>query len=67
MPVILSPEAIADLGHIRADIAKDNPAASRVAVRLVAACDRLDFLPNRGRRWREPGTRELPVRPYIIA
>jgi toxin ParE1/3/4 len=68
MPVILSPEAIADLRHIRAYIAKDNPAAaSRVAVRLVAACDRLDFLPNRGRRWREPGTRELPVRPYIIA
>jgi len=48
-------------------IAKDNPeAASRVAVRLVAACDSLDFMPNRGRPGREPGTRELPVRPYVI-
>jgi toxin ParE1/3/4 len=54
-----------DLRHIREFIAKDNPtAASRVAVQLVAACDRLDFLPNRGRRG--PGTCELPVRPYVI-
>jgi addiction module RelE/StbE family toxin len=67
VPVVLSPEAIADLRNIRAYIAKDNPsAASRVAVQLAAACDRLDFLPNRGRPGREPGTRELAVRPYVI-
>ena len=67
MPVILSPEAVADLRDIRAYIARDNPkAASRVAVRLVAACDRLDFLPLRGRPGQVPGTRELPVRPYVI-
>jgi plasmid stabilization system protein ParE len=66
MPVVLSPEA-ADLRHIRAYIANDNPtAASRVAAQLVAACDRLDFLPNRGRPGRETGTRELSVRPYVI-
>jgi toxin ParE1/3/4 len=67
MPVILSPEAIADLRDIRTYIAKDNPgAASRIAVRLVAACDSHGFIPNRGRPGREPGTRELPVRPYVI-
>jgi toxin ParE1/3/4 len=67
MQVILSREAIDDLQRIRAYIARDNPtAASRVAVQLVAACDRLDFLPNRGRPGREPGTREIVVRPYVI-
>jgi addiction module RelE/StbE family toxin len=68
MPVVLSPEALADLRHIRDYIALHNPsAASRVAVQLVAACDRLAFLPNRGRPGRAPGTRELvTVRPYVI-
>jgi toxin ParE1/3/4 len=67
MPVILSPEAIADLQSIRTYIATDNPdAAARVAVRIVAACDSLDFMPNRGRPGAEQGTRELPVRPYVI-
>ena len=66
MSVILSPEAIADLQHIRTYIARDNPdAASRVAVRLVAACDGLEFMPNRGWPGRDPVTRELPVRPYL--
>ena len=66
--VVFSPEAIEDLRQIRSYIARDNPAAaSRTAVRLVAACDGLDFLPNRGRRGRVPGTRELAsVRPYVI-
>jgi toxin ParE1/3/4 len=32
----------------------------------VAACDSLDFLPNRGRPGRAPGTREIAVRPYVI-
>jgi plasmid stabilization system protein ParE len=68
MPVIASPKALACLRHIRAYIAKDNPeAASRVAARLIPASDRLDFLPNRGRPGREPGTRELPVRPYRVS
>jgi plasmid stabilization system protein ParE len=67
MPVILSPEAIEDPRHIRAYISKENPtAASRVAVQIVVACDRLDFMPNRGRLGRQPGTRELAMRPYVI-
>jgi plasmid stabilization system protein ParE len=64
MRVILSPEAIEDLQRIRAYIARVNPTAgSRIAVQIVVACDRLEYLPNRGRPGREPGTREIVVRP----
>ena len=42
-------------------------AASRVAVELVAACDRPELFPERGRPGIEPGTRELTtVWPYVI-
>ena len=34
MPVILSPEALADLRHIRAYIAKDNPEARATDFRV---------------------------------
>jgi toxin ParE1/3/4 len=68
MQVVFSPEAIEDLRHIRRYIAQDNPAAaSRVAVQLVATCDRLNFMPYRGRPGPVPGMRELvSVRPYVI-
>ena len=49
-------------------IANDNPqAASRMAVELVAACDRLSLFPERGRPGLRKGTRELTtVWPYVI-
>jgi plasmid stabilization system protein ParE len=38
-----------------------------VAIQLVAACDRLEHLPERGRPGLVPGTRELTVMwPYVI-
>jgi plasmid stabilization system protein ParE len=68
MRVVLSPEALADLATIRAYIGADNPAAaSRVAVQIVAACDRLQLMPERGRRGLDPSTRELTSTwPYVI-
>jgi plasmid stabilization system protein ParE len=60
MPVVVTPEAMADLRRIRDYIGQDNPrAASRVAVQLIAACDRLEYLPERGRPGLVAGTREL--------
>jgi len=68
MPVVFTGEAIDDLAHIRRHIGLDNPqAASRVAVQIIAACDRLEYLPERGRPGLVPGTRELSVIwPYVI-
>ena len=68
MPVVFSPEALADLAAIRSYIGDRNPAAaSRVAVALVAACDRLEHLPERGRPGLVAGTREITIIwPYVI-
>lgn len=68
MPVALTPEALGDLHRIRDYIGQDNPAAAtRIAVQLLAACDRLEYLPERGRPGLVPGTRELvAVWPYVI-
>lgn len=68
MPVIFTDEALDNLSHIRQHIGQENPhAATRVAVQLVAACDRLEYLPERGRPGLVPGTRELTVIwPYVI-
>ena len=68
MPVTLTAPALADLAQIRAYIGRDNPAAAnRIAVQLLAACDRLDYLPERGRPSLVPGTRELAALwPYVI-
>jgi plasmid stabilization system protein ParE len=68
MPVAFSPEALADLSEIRAYIGDRNPsAASRIAVQLVAACDALEHLPERGRPGLAPGTREVTlIWPYVI-
>lgn len=68
MPVIFTRRALRDLANIRSYIADDSPAAaSRMAVELVAACDRLEYFPERGRPGLLPGTRELTtVWPYVI-
>jgi toxin ParE1/3/4 len=68
MPVVFSPEALADLTAIRTFLGDRSPAAaSRIAVQLVAACDRLEHLPERGRPGLVGGTRELPsIWPYVI-
>jgi toxin ParE1/3/4 len=68
MPVVFSPEALADLTEIRVYLGDRSPAAaSRIAVQLVAACDRLEHLPERGRPGLVTGTRELPaIWPYVI-
>jgi len=68
MEIVFSPQAIRDLRNIRDYIATDNPAAaSRMAVELVAACDRLEHFPERGRPGSRRGTRELTtVWPYVI-
>jgi toxin ParE1/3/4 len=68
MSVAFSREALADLEYIRAYIGLDSPsAASRMAVQLVAACDRLETMPFRGRPGLVPNTRELTAAwPYVI-
>ena len=68
MSVAFSPEALGDLAHIRNYIGERNPsAASRIAVQLVAACDRLEYLPERGRPGLVDGTREVTtIWPYVI-
>lgn len=68
MPVNFTRRALRDLANIRAYIADDNPsAASRMAIEIVAACDRLEYFPERGRPGSRRGTRELTtVWPYVI-
>ena len=68
MPVRFSSEALADLSDIRNYIGDRNPAAaSRVAIQLVAACDALEHLPERGRPGLVEGTREITlIWPYVI-
>jgi addiction module RelE/StbE family toxin len=68
MFVVFSPEATTDLAAIRGYIGERNPAAaSRLAVEIVGACDRLERFPERGRPGIVPGTREITtVWPYVI-
>ena len=68
MPVAYTRRALRDLSNIQSYIAQDNPrAASRMAVEIVAACDRLEMFPERGRPGLRRGTRELTtVCPYVI-
>ncbi|HEY7979139.1 MAG TPA: type II toxin-antitoxin system RelE/ParE family toxin [Rhizomicrobium sp.] len=68
MSVTFTSRALRDLAHIREHIGAESPmAASRVAVELVAACDRLELFPERGRPGLVEGTRELTtVWPYVI-
>lgn len=66
--VTLTTSAIHDLQKIREYIGENNPsAASRVAIQIIAACDRLEYLPERGRPGIVLGTRELvSCWPYTI-
>ena len=68
MAIIVTRRAGADLAAIRDYIGKDNPAAaSRVAVQLLATCDALEYLPERGAPGFYPGTRVAAVFwPYVI-
>lgn len=68
MYITFTAAAGADLARIREYIGQKNPAAAnRVAVQLLAACDRLEYLPERGRPGLVSGTRELStVWPYVI-
>jgi plasmid stabilization system protein ParE len=68
MPVSFTRAALASLASIRSYIGEKNPtAATRIAVQIVAACDRLEYLPERGRPGLMPGTRELvAIWPYVI-
>ena len=60
MHVTFTAAAGADLARIKGYIGQRNPAAaSRAAVQLLAACDGLKYLPNRGRPGLVPGTWEL--------
>ncbi len=67
--VIFTTLALDDLAHIREHIGNESPAAAtRVAVQIIAACDRLEYLPERGRPGLVPGTREVTALwPYVIA
>ncbi len=66
--IVFTDDALGDLHQIRSYIGQQNPAAaSRIAVQLVAACDSLEYLPERGRPGLIAGTRELvAIRPYVI-
>ena len=66
--VDITDPAIDDLQRIRHHIGEENPdAASRIAIQIIAACDRLEYLPERGRPGLVPGTRELvSCWPYVI-
>ncbi|OGG80248.1 hypothetical protein A3A39_03695 [Candidatus Kaiserbacteria bacterium RIFCSPLOWO2_01_FULL_54_13] len=69
MRVILREAAYADLEHIFAWIAKDNPtAASRVITEIFESIERLEIVPEIGRRGKVRNTREWIVRglPYIV-
>lgn len=67
MRLRLSDEAAAQIEAIRLYIAQHSPrSADRVAADIFAACESLTDLPNRGRRGRRRGTREIVVRPYVI-
>jgi toxin ParE1/3/4 len=67
MQVRFAELALADLETIRTHIAQDDPAAaSRMAIAIVAAADRLSTNPRIGRLGALPGTFELVVRPYVL-
>jgi addiction module RelE/StbE family toxin len=70
MQIIWEEAALADLQHIRAYIANDNPIAARqVAANINQTVGRLVDHPDSGRAGRVADTRELivPDTPYIAA
>lgn len=69
MRLLVADKAAVDIEDIFAWIAADNPRAARAVVnrieKRILNLARGD-LPYIGRKGREPGTRELIVRPYIV-
>jgi toxin ParE1/3/4 len=67
MQVSFTALALADIEHIRAYIANDNPAAAaRMAAALTDAADRLSANPRLGRLGAVSGTFGVVVRPYVL-
>lgn len=68
MRIVITRAARRDLAAIRTYIGERNPAAaSRIAVQLLSAFDRLEYLPERGRPGAVAGTREITtIWPYVI-
>ena len=68
MQVVATEQAVADLAALRRQLGESDPAApGRIGIRLMAACDRLEYQFNRGRPGAVPGTFELvEVWPYVI-
>ena len=69
MNIVWSPTALDDLAHLRAYIARHDPAAAgRVGRAILDAVERLTEFPAMGRPGRLPGTRELVVAgtPFVI-
>lgn len=67
MQIRFADAALTDIENIHRYIAQDDPsAASRMAVAIVAAADRLCANPRLGRIGAISGTFELVVRPYVL-
>jgi plasmid stabilization system protein ParE len=67
MQVRFAAAALEDVEAIRSYIAQDNPsAASRTAISLMAAIDRLSANPRLGRLGALPGTFELVIGPHVL-
>jgi toxin ParE1/3/4 len=69
MNIRWTPGATADLENISQHIAEDNPeAALKTARSIFSRIEELVTFPNRGRKGREEGTRELVLSPlpYIV-
>ncbi len=66
--IVFADAAQNDLERIREHIGMENPAAAtQIAIQLIAACDRLEYLPERGRPGLLAGTRELEMMtPYVV-
>jgi len=64
MRIRWSPEAYEDLAAIGSRIREDDPAASlRTVTTIYDSATALSTFPNRGRKGRVEGTRELPLPP----
>jgi toxin ParE1/3/4 len=64
MNIRWTPEAVANLEGICLYIAEDNPeAALKIANSIYERIEELAVFPNRGRKGREEGTRELVLAP----
>ncbi len=68
MKIRFTPTALRDLETVHAYVAQDNPVAATETVdAILNATHALARHPQMGRAGRVAGTRELVVRPFIIA